>query len=174
MYTRYFDKIYQSPDLILFNKNQIKRNEMMKQEILNIAQKNLNMYKRLLKCKKSNYSEKKLSRQYKQSQYYKKNACQYPSIDFYKTQRISNYFSTLNIPSNKITLFNNNHKYKIKGKKKTPYQKLFFLNEIKDINVNNYQKITLDKLNINTLSQRKITEYFKNHNLLNNYNEKKE
>ena len=174
MYTRYFDKIYQSPDLILFNKNQIKRNEMMKQEILNIAQKNLNMYKRLLKCKKSNYSEKKLSRQYKQSQYYKKNACQYPSIDFYKTQRISNYFSTLNIPSNKITLFNNNHKYKIKRKKKTPYQKLFFLNEIKDINVNNYQKITLDKLNINTLSQRKITEYFKNHNLLNNYNEKKE
>lgn len=57
MSKRYFDQIYQSPDLILFNKNIIKRNEMMKHEILNIAQKNLNMYKRLLKCKKSNYSE---------------------------------------------------------------------------------------------------------------------
>jgi hypothetical protein len=104
----------------------------------------------------------------------KKNACQYPSIDFYKTQKISNYFSTLNIPSNKISLFNNNHKIKKKGKKKTPYQKLFFLNEIIDTNINNYKKITLDKININTLSQRKISEYFKNHYLLKNYNEKKE
>ena len=171
MSTRYFDKIYQSPDLIMFNKNIIKRNDMMKHEILNIAQKNLNMYKRLLKCKKSNYSEKKFIKEYKQSQYYKKNVCQYPSIDFYKTQRISNYFSTLNIPSNKLSLLNNNYKYKIKRKKKTPYQKLFFLNEISD---KNYKKINIDKVNINTLSQRKITEYFKNHYLLKNYNEKKE
>ena len=174
MSKRYFDQIYQSPDLILFNKNIIKRNEMMKHEILNIAQNNLNMYKRLLKCKKSNYSEKKLSKEYKQSQYYKKNACQYPSIDFYKTQKMSNYFSTLNIPSNKLSKLNNNHKIKIKGKKKTPYQKLFFLNEINDINIDNYKKIKLDKININTLSQRKISEYFKNHYLLKNYNEKKE
>mgnify|MGYP006873187398 CR=1 FL=1 len=150
------------------------KNDLMKQEILNIAQKNLNMYKRLLKCKKSNYSEKKLSKQYKQSQYYKKNVCQYPSIDFYKTQRISNYFSTLNSLSNKLSLFNN--KYKIKGKKKTPYQKLFFLNEINDINDTNdynYKKINLGKINFNTLSQRKITEYFRNHYLLKHYNKKK-
>ena len=131
------------------------------------------MYKRLLECKKSIYNKKKMLKEYRQSQYYKKNKCKFPSIDFYKMQRISNYFSTLVTPTNKDSIFNdNNYLMKTKIKKKTPYQTLFFSKEINEENdINNI--INLEKNNYNTFSQRKKNDYFKTHYLLKDFYENK-
>ena len=51
--------------------------------MVDIAQENLFMYKRL-KDKQSSYDLNKLLKDYNKSQYYKQNACRYPSIDFLK------------------------------------------------------------------------------------------
>lgn len=48
------------------------------------------MLKRLNE-KTSCYSVDKWFRDYEASQYYKRNHCQYPSIDFYKTQRYNSF-----------------------------------------------------------------------------------
>ena len=50
---------------------------------MDIAQENLFMYKRL-RDKQSSYDINKLLRDYSKNQYYKQNACRYPSIDFLK------------------------------------------------------------------------------------------
>ena len=50
---------------------------------MNIAQENLFMYKRL-RDKQSSYDLNKLLKDYTKNQYYKQNACRYPSIDFLK------------------------------------------------------------------------------------------
>ena len=51
--------------------------------MVDIAQENLFMYKRL-KDRQSSYDLNKLLKDYNKSQYYKQNACRYPSIDFLK------------------------------------------------------------------------------------------
>lgn len=50
---------------------------------MEIAQENLYMYKRL-RDKQSSYDINKLLKDYSKNQYYKQNACRYPSIDFFK------------------------------------------------------------------------------------------
>ena len=57
-----------------------------KHEIIRVAQENLYMLKRLNE-KTSVYNVDKWKKDYEASQYYKRSHCQYPSIDFYKTQR---------------------------------------------------------------------------------------
>ena len=158
------------PELFSFKRNKFRKNDL-KLKMLKIAQENLNMYKRLLNCGKSIYSQKQFLKQYKQSQNYKKNSCKYPSIDFYKIQRISNYFATLNNPKNGSSMFNNNNlltKKKLKWKMETPYEKLCFKNEKQNFN-NQKNNLFLDEVNIiNNYSKRKINEYFKTHSLIRN------
>ena len=124
------------------------------------------MYKRLLD-KKSIYDKHKYIKEYRQSQSYKKLSCKYPCIDFYKTMKISNFLEN---PTKKENLFiNMKHK---KYKKKTPYQKLFFSNEI---NIDNKKdKLFMDKVNVNIENQKKINEHIKMHYILKDYFEKKE
>ena len=175
--SNYLHKYANPPDLFSFRRNKFKKNDL-KLEMLKIAQENLNMYKRLLNCGKSIYSHKQFLKQYKQSQYYKKNSCKYPSIDFHKMQRISNYFATLNNPKNESSIFNKKNllsKEKIKSKMETPYEKLFF--KKKNHNFNNQKSyLILDEVNINNnYSKRKTSEYFKTLSLIrNNDNNKNE
>ena len=171
---KYTNKFPSSGDKFKATRNQFIKNDL-KQEIFKIAQNNLNMYKRLLDCNKSIYDKKKFIKDYRQSQSYKKNSCKYPCIDFYKTIRISKFFSSLKNMPNKQKLFINNNfimKPKRKNQNKTPYQKLFFSNEINNDNKKN--KLFLDKININIASQKKVNEHFKTHYILKDFFEKKE
>ena len=66
------------------NMNAIKNN------IMDIAQENLFMYKRL-RDRPPTYDVNKLLSDYYKNQYYKKNACRYPSIDFFKEKKNFSY-----------------------------------------------------------------------------------
>ena len=61
-----------------------------KKEILDIAQENLHILKRL-KQKTSHYNFYKYEKDYDKAQYYKRSHCAFPSIDFYKTQRANSF-----------------------------------------------------------------------------------
>jgi hypothetical protein len=174
--SKIFNKYSLTPDMVNTSlKNQFKKNDL-KLQIFNIAQSNLNMYKRLLACKKSCYNKEKYLKDYKKSQSYKKHSCKYPSIDFYKTLRISNYFSSLFRHSNN-EINNNNYKLFMKPKKKkikkTSYQSLFYSNEINEFN-NKKNKLFLEELNLNIMRQNKINEHFKTHYILKDFYTKKD
>ena len=64
-----------------------------KQELIKMAQENLYMLKRITE-KTSFYNVNKWNKDYETSQIYKKSLCQFPSIDFYKTQRASSFYKT--------------------------------------------------------------------------------
>ena len=66
-----------------------------KHEIIRVAQENLYMLKRLSE-KTSVYNVDKWNKDYQASQYYKRSHCQYPSIDFYKTQRCGSFGNVFN------------------------------------------------------------------------------
>lgn len=63
-----------------------KNSNLLKKNIMKIAQENLFMYKRL-KDKSSFYDFNKFLKEYEQNQYYKKNACNFPCINFYKEKK---------------------------------------------------------------------------------------
>ena len=65
---------------------QFKINYQRKNEHMRIAQENQNFVKRLAEGKTS-YNIRQLVRDYNQSQYYKKQVCNFPSIDFYRTRK---------------------------------------------------------------------------------------
>ena len=60
-----------------------------KEELINVALENLNIYYRL-NSKKGNYIFKNQLKDYEKAQYYKKNYCKFPSIDFYRTSKSKN------------------------------------------------------------------------------------
>ena len=64
--------------------------QQKKNEIIRVAQENLYMLKRLNE-KTSAYNVDKWKKDYEASQYYKRSHCQYPSIDFYKTQKCNSF-----------------------------------------------------------------------------------
>ena len=78
-YKTIFGKLYP----IYHNKINTKNIAVIKNNIVEIAQENLFMYKRI-KDKHSSYELNKLLKDYSKNQYYKQNACRYPSIDFIK------------------------------------------------------------------------------------------
>ncbi len=131
------------------------------------------MFKRLLECKKSIYSKQKFLKSYRQSQTYKKNVCKYPSINFYKTQKTSYYFATLNSPTNKPLLNINNlfkEKPKLSFRKQNLYKNIFFtkqiaegINDIANNNNNNNKNknLLMDNINTNINAQRKANQYSK-------------
>ena len=59
-----------------------------KNELINVAMENLNIYNRL-NSKKGTYTLKNHLKDYERAQYYKKNYCKFPSIDFYRTSKAS-------------------------------------------------------------------------------------
>ena len=73
-----------------------------KHEIIRVAQENLYMLKRLNE-KTSVYNIDKWNKDYQASQYYKRSHCQYPSIDFYKTQRCGSLGNMFNNASKNNT-----------------------------------------------------------------------
>jgi hypothetical protein len=85
-----------------------------KHEIIRVAQENLYMLKRLNE-RTSCYNVDKWNKDYEASQYYKRNHCQYPSIDFYKTQRcgsFANAFSGISKNSTKKEFYKTHYSYK--------------------------------------------------------------
>lgn len=73
-----------------FKKNFMTSNK--KYEIIRVAQENQHMLKRIQE-RGSFYNVSKWEKDYEKSQYYKRNHCIFPSIDFYKTQRGSSFNS---------------------------------------------------------------------------------
>jgi hypothetical protein len=57
-----------------------------KYEIIRVAQENQHMLKRIQE-RSSFYNVDKWERDYQKNQYYKKNHCVFPCIDFYRTQK---------------------------------------------------------------------------------------
>jgi hypothetical protein len=81
----------------LFRYSKLTMDGNKKNEIIRVAQENLYMLKRINE-RTSVYNVDKWDRDYRISQYYKRNHCQYPSIDFNKTQKEgsrTNIFVTL-------------------------------------------------------------------------------
>ena len=169
--SKYFNKYTFSSDTNINSpKKRFIKNDL-KLQIYQIAQNNLNMLKRLIHCKKSVYNKQKLFKDYKQSQSYKKNSCKYPSIDFYKTIRISKYSSSLNNPWKSGNLFLNKNFSKQKINK-TPYQKLFYKNEINESD-NKVNRLILDNIEINAIAQKTVKEHFITHYSIKDFFEKK-
>ena len=104
-----------------------------KHEIIRVAQENLYMLKRLSE-KTSVYNVDKWNKDYQASQYYKRSHCQYPSIDFYKTQRCGSFGNMFNNVSKNNTKnnfysktqysknFNNTNKTGISNRKRKKFE----------------------------------------------------
>jgi len=82
-YKTVFGKIFENYE----NKGNSQNITYIKNSIKQIAQENLYMYKRL-RDKQPTYDMDKLLKDYTKNQYYKQNACRYPSIDFYKEKKL--------------------------------------------------------------------------------------
>ena len=82
-------------------------------ELIKVAQENLYMLKRINE-KTSFYNVNKWNKEYEASQYYKNSHCQFPSIDFYKTQRASSFYKTYttSLSESSNGSFFNKNKYK--------------------------------------------------------------
>ena len=76
--------------IFAFKKNLMTSNK--KYEIIRVAQENQHMLKRIQE-RGSFYNVSKWEKDYEKSQYYKRNHCIFPSIDFYKTQRGNSFNS---------------------------------------------------------------------------------
>ena len=83
-----------------------------KNSMVDIAQENLYMYKRL-KDKAPTYDLNKLLKDYAKSQYYKQNACRYTSIDFYKFKKSNSIDSNNNKENMRVYKTENNYFPKI-------------------------------------------------------------
>ena len=130
-----------------------------------MAQENLYMLKRL-NDRTSFYNVKKLNKDYKASQYYKKNHCLYPPIDFNKT-----FTSSFNKP----IIYKRNKKSNLKkiNFSKTKYTNLAKLtysflkknkkrkNKRKKFEDFNYKDLYLDKMNMSDLNSHGTEKIFK-------------
>ena len=61
---------------------------------MELAKENYNIYQRL-NSKNSSYTLNKHLKDYEMAQYYKKNHCKYPSIDFYGTSKSTSSFNSV-------------------------------------------------------------------------------
>lgn len=94
-----------------------------KHEIIKVAQENLFMLKRLNE-RTSFYNVDKWKKDYEVSQYYKRSHCQYPSIDFYKTQKYESLYNKTNLFT-EVPKTLNGQRYM----SKTQYSKSYFKNK---------------------------------------------
>jgi hypothetical protein len=98
-----------------------------RKELLDIANKNRKIFWRL-NAKNSYYTLNSHLRDYEKAQYYKKNYCKYPSIDFYRTSKSSSFCSIFNyctfnnynnINNEFLNDYNNRNKFRNKNKNKS-------------------------------------------------------
>jgi len=78
----------------IFEFNNIHLNYYKKEELMDLAKENYNIYQRL-NSKNSSYTLNHHLKDYEKAQYYKKNHCKYPSIDFYRTSKSSSSFNSI-------------------------------------------------------------------------------
>ena len=156
-----------------------------KEELINVALENLNIYYRL-NSKKGNYILKNQLKDYEKAQYYKKNYCKFPSIDFYRTSKSKN--GNL-CPIFNYCTFNNykaiNEKFLNKYAKKTKNhimhktksaEELFNMDKINRKilklpnykTANNYEKLKINEKNRNIYNKITNIEKLKN-NFFKNY-----
>ena len=156
-----------------------------KEELINVALENLNIYYRL-NSKKGNYILKNQLKDYEKAQYYKKNYCKFPSIDFYRTSKSKN--GNL-CPIFNYCTFNNykaiNEKFLNKYAKKTKNhimhktksaEELFNMDKINRKilklpnykSANNYEKLKINEKNRNIYNKITNIEKLKN-NFFKNY-----
>ena len=156
-----------------------------KEELINVALENLNIYYRL-NSKKGNYILKNQLKDYEKAQYYKKNYCKFPSIDFYRTSKSKN--GNL-CPIFNYCTFNNykaiNEKFLNKYAKKTKNhimhktksaEELFNMDKINRKilklpnykTANNYEKLRINEKNRNIYNKITNIEKLKN-NFFKNY-----
>jgi hypothetical protein len=137
----------------IFEFNNIHLNYYKKEELMDLAKENYNIYQRL-NSKNSSYTLKYHLKDYEKAQYYKKNHCKYPSIDFYRTSKSQSLFNSI---FNYCTFNNydniNNEFYNEYNKKKS--------------SINIYQNKN------NKERQSKINNFVKNHYKLKKYYEDK-
>jgi hypothetical protein len=123
-----------------------------KEELNDLAKENYNIYQRLnAKC--SSYTLNSHLRDYERAQYYKKNYCKYPSIDFYRTSKSNSFCSIFNYCTfNNYHNINNefNNEYNRKRSNRT-------LHKTKSIS----QMFNINRLN--RQRQEKINNIVKNH-----------
>ena len=150
-----------------------------KEELINVALENLNIYYRL-NSKKGNYILKNQLKDYEKAQYYKKNYCKFPSIDFYRTSKSKN--GNL-CPIFNYCTFNNykaiNEKFLNKYAKKTKNhimhktksaEELFNMDKINRKilklpnykTANNYEKLKINEKNRNIYNKITNIEKLKN------------
>ncbi len=144
--------------------NTHRKDGYIKLNIMNLAQQNLYMLKRLYE-QKSQYSAKKMEKDYQKFQGYKKIMCKFPEIDFNKSKGILS------------------DSYFIKSKKTEKDDKSEFLPTINYINDGSMIKIKkrilkdMKKNNSKIISPRNLKKVFMKENLSNNninINNKKE
>jgi hypothetical protein len=137
----------------IFEFNNIHLNYYKKEELMDLAKENYNIYQRL-NSKNSSYTLNHHLKDYEKAQYYKKNHCKYPSIDFYRTSKSTSSFNSI---FNYCTFNNydniNNEFYNEYNKKKS--------------SINIYQNKN------NKERQSKINNFVKNHYKLKKYYEDK-
>ena len=128
-----------------------------KEELMDLARENFNIYQRL-NAKNSSYTLNSHLRDYEKNQYYKKNYCKYPSIDFYRTSKSSNSCSIFNYCTfNNYNHINNEFAYEQNKKKYRTIHKNKSVSEIFN--------------NINKQRQKKINNIVNNHYDLKHYYE---
>ena len=130
-----------------------------KEELMDLARENYNIYQRL-NAKNSSYTLNSHLRDYEKAQYYKKNYCKYPSIDFYRTSKSNSFCSIFNYCTfNNYNHINNefNNEY---NKKRTTYRTL----QKNKSHTNMYNTI-------NNQRQKKLNDIVQNHYDLKNYYE---
>lgn len=149
-------RIYQPLNELKYNFMSFKK----KEELNDLAKENYNIYQRLnAKC--SSYTLNSHLRDYERAQYYKKNYCKYPSIDFYRTSKSNSFCSIFNYCTfNNYHNINNefNNEYNRKRSNRT-------LHKTKSIS----QMFNINRLN--RQRQEKINNIVKNHYELKHYYE---
>ena len=145
-----------------------------KEELINMAMENLNIYNRL-NSKKGNYNLKNYLRDYERAQYYKKNHCKFPSIDFYRTSKTNkeNLCSIFNY----CTFYNYktiNEKFMNEYLKKTNSQMMHKTKSANELfNINKYKKSKIYKYKLssfkskNNNEEQKLTEKNQNNDYVN-------
>lgn len=127
---------------------------------MDLARENFNIYQRL-NAKNSSYNLIGHLRDYEKAQYYKKNYCKYPSIDFYRTRKSSSSFCSI---FNYCT-FNNynniNNEFSNEFNKKKPNRTMLKNKSYSELNRTNKER------------QKKLNDIVKNHYELKYYYEDK-
>ena len=140
--------------------NTHRKDGYIKLNIMNLAQQNLYMLKRLYE-QKSEYSAKKIEKDYQKAQKYKKILCKFPEINFNKTKALT---------MNNSKFFSNKNE---KSQKSTYFPTINYINEGSMIKIKRNLLKDINKKNTNNeiIQKRNLKKDFLKENKINNKNE---